>query len=311
VTTIEIGNFRAKYEHLKNNEQSKDQQRLAGRIVFKRVSSSKLYFYKLAGDGSYLQILANFTCYRDSADFVDLNENILKRGDIVGVVGFPARSKTGELSIVPTHMEWLSPCLYNLPHPETLKDTETRYRQRYLDLISNESVRKTFIIRSQVLKFIRNFFDDRSYLEVETPILNVLPGGAAAKPFSTHHNDLHMDMFLRISPELYLKQLVVGGLEKVYEIGKNFRNEGIDLTHNPEFTAIESYCAYVDYEDLMTMTEDLLSSMVLKLTGSYVIKYHHLGKEHPESYREIDFTPPFTRIPMIETLEKKIKCHLS
>jgi lysyl-tRNA synthetase class 2 len=157
-----------------------------------------------------------------------------------------------------------------------------------------------------MIQFIRRFFDERGFLEVETPTMSMLAGGATAKPFITYHNELGVNLFLRIATELYLKQLIVGGIEKVYEIGKNFRNEGIDLTHNPEFTAIEAYWAYADYHDLFEMTEQLLSSMVHHFFGTYKITFYPLGKSNPEKFYEIDFTPPYRRIPMIETLEGKL-----
>jgi lysyl-tRNA synthetase class 2 len=300
--TLSFQEFRARYQHLKNGEQDEDSVGLAGRITSKRSSSSKLFFYDFFNDGEALQIIANHKVYREQDKFGEINDTILKRGDIVGVFGIPARSKTGELSVIAFKLTLLSPCYHNLPHPNTLTDMETRYRAKYLDLITNTNVANTFKMRAKIIKFIRNFFDSRGYVEVETPIMNILPGGATAKPFITHHNDLHANMFLRIAPELYLKQLVIGGLNRVYEIGKNFRNEGIDLTHNPEYTAIETYAAYSDYEDTMRTTEELLSSMVKELTGSYVIPCTMKNGDKCE----IDFTPPFRRFPMIETLEEKL-----
>ena len=153
-----------------------------------------------------------------------------------------------------------------------LKDQETRYRQRYLDLMLNQQNRNHFFARSKIINFIRRYLDERGFLEVETPMMNMIPGGAAARPFKTHHNDLHLDMFMRIAPELYLKQLVIGGLDRVYEIGRQFRNEGIDLTHNPEFTTVEFYWAYNDYEDLMKVTEHMISSKYTHIY-SYTLLY--------------------------------------
>eukprot|EP01123_Difflugia_compressa_P010064 TRINITY_DN3567_c0_g1_i1.p1 TRINITY_DN3567_c0_g1~~TRINITY_DN3567_c0_g1_i1.p1 ORF type:complete len:577 (-),score=119.64 TRINITY_DN3567_c0_g1_i1:131-1825(-) len=304
--TIEIPDFRDKYEYLKPDEQLEEVVQVAGRITFKRNSSNKLYFYSITSHQTKVQILCNFKFYEDKEDFPKIME-ILKRGDVIGVIGFPSRSKTGELSIVPKQVILLAPCLHMLPFPGALKEIETSYRCRYLDLISNENILNTFKTRSKIISFIRRFFDERDFLEVETPTMNMIAGGATAKPFVTYHNDLGVNLFMRVAPELYLKQLVIGGIEKVYEIGKNYRNEGIDLTHNPEFTAIEAYWAYSDYQDLMTMTEELLSSLVFSLKGKYKVTYHPHGEENTADSYEIDFKPPYRRIPMIETLEETLK----
>merc|ERR1719408_1028157 len=182
-----------------------------------------------------------------------------------------------------------------------LKKASLRYRQRYLDMILNAETRRTFQIRSKIISYVRRYLEERGFLEVETPMMNQVCGGAAAKPFVTHHNDLNVDMFMRIAPELYLKQLVVGGFDRVYEIGRQFRNEGIDLTHNPEFTSMEFYMAYADYQDLMNIAEELISGMVYAIHGTHKIKYQPLKKDEVE----LDFTPPWPRYPMCETVEER------
>jgi len=229
--------------------------------------------------------------------------NMIKRGDIIGIRGNPGKSKKGELSIFPTQVELLSPCFHMLPTSYSgLANVETRYRQRYLDLILNPQIRDVFVTRSRMIQYVRSFLDNMGFIEVETPILNVQAGGATAKPFVTFHNDLSIEMFMRIAPELYLKKLIVGGLDRVYEIGRQFRNEGIDLTHNPEFTSCEFYWAYADYEDLMNLSEKLISGMVKALTGGYVIEYHNEGPDGPVTV--VDFTPPFKRVSMLSGLEE-------
>jgi len=306
--SISLAEFIEKYEHLKKEEVSQDEVSVAGRLHSKRESSTKLRFYDLQGEGTKVQVLANMMFYGDSDAFVEDCDRIA-RGDIIGVTGVATRSKAGELSIRPLQISRLSPCLHMLPHQHFgVKDQETRYRQRYLDLMVNNEAREILIRRAQIIKYLRSFLDNLGFVEVETPVLSTLAGGATAKPFTTHHNDLNLTQYLRIAPELYLKKLVVGGLNRVYEIGKQFRNEGIDLTHNPEFTTCEFYMAFADYNDLLEITEELLSGMVFKIFGSYKVSYQPSGKDG-ETW-EIDYSRPFKRLHMFPELEKILACKL-
>ena len=217
-------------------------------------------------------------------------------GDIIGITGNVFKTHMGEISIKVKTIELLSKSLRPLPEKfHGLKDMDLRYRQRYVDLIMNNDVKKTFIARSKIISGLRKYLDDRGYVEVETPVLNTIPGGAAARPFITHHNTLDIDMYLRIAPELYLKRLIVGGFDKVYEVGRLFRNEGMDIKHNPEFTTVELYSAYEDYNDMMDITEGLISTLAKEITGDTKINYQGT---------EIDLTPGFRRLPMIEAIKE-------
>jgi lysyl-tRNA synthetase, class II len=265
--------------------------RAAGRIVALR-PHGKAAFAHIAGDGGRLQIYVRQDVVGEEAYKLF---KLLDLGDIVGVSGHLFRTKTNELTAKVEKIELLSKALLPLPEKwHGLADIEQRYRRRYLDLIVNEGAREIFIRRARIIREIRSFFDARGYSEVETPMMHPILGGATARPFVTHHNTFDMDLYLRIAPELYLKRLVVGGMDRVYEINRNFRNEGIDAIHQPEFTMLEFYQAYSDYLELMDMTEELFRGLAEKVTGSAQIKY---GEQ------TIDFGR-FERLSMREAIVK-------
>ncbi len=275
------------YEELEEKEVT-----VAGRMMFKRVMG-KASFCNIQDIKGRIQIYVA----RDSIgeeSYKDFKKSDV--GDILGIKGTVFTTKTGEISIHATEVTLLTKSLQILPEKyHGLTDTDVRYRQRYVDLIMNEEVRDTFIKRSKIIKEIRNFLDERNFIEVETPMLVSNPGGAAARPFETHYNALNEDVKLRISLELYLKRLIVGGLERVYEIGRVFRNEGVDTRHNPEFTLMELYQAYTDYYGMMELTESMFRYLAEKVNGTTVVKYNGL---------EIDFGKPFERITMTECVKK-------
>ncbi|OIW25189.1 lysyl-tRNA synthetase [Coniochaeta ligniaria NRRL 30616] len=315
--TYDHSKFFEEFGHFKSGESDKSNViRLAGRIFNIRTSSSKLIFYDLrtAADtrhiGQHIQIVCQAQEATEGGIPFEKQHEALRRGDVIGIVGYPGRTapkkqlelgKQGELSIFATEVKLLAPCLHMLPTEHYgFKDHDQRFRMRYLDLLFNDSSREVLWKRSKMIRYIRDFFNDRNFLEVETPMMTAIAGGATALPFVTHHNDLNIDMYMRIAPELFLKMLIVGGFEKVFELGKNFRNEGIDLTHNPEFTSCEFYAAYWDVYDVMNITEELVSGIVKHLTGGYKTKFTN---QHGETY-DVNWEAPWRRIEMIPELER-------
>jgi len=275
----------ARFEELDGTEVS-----IAGRMMTKRVMG-KASFFDLLDRNGRIQVYARKDELGDDA-YAEFRR--MDIGDIVGVKGRVFKTHMGEVSVKAAEVTLLCESLQILPEKfHGLKDQEVRYRQRYLDLIVNPEVREIFLKRSAIIRKIREFMDGRGYVEVETPILQLIPGGAAARPFTTHHNALDLDIDLRISLELPLKRLIVGGLERVYEIGRVFRNEGMSVKHNPEFTMIEMYQAYTDYYGMMELCESLMRKIVLEVNGSPVLKYG----EH-----ELDFSKPFAKLTMLDAV---------
>ncbi len=266
--------------------------KVAGRMVLKRVMG-KASFATIQDMSGRIQL---YISNDHTGQAVHETFKHYDLGDIVGAQGNLFRTRTGELSIRVDHLQLLTKSIRPLPEKfHGLSDQEQKYRQRYLDLITNEDTRKVFTIRSKIIQAMRDFFVAREYLEVETPMMHPIPGGATARPFATHHNALDMALYLRIAPELYLKRLVVGGMEKVFEINRNFRNEGISTRHNPEFTMLEFYEAYQDYTYLMDFTEEMLRDVAVKVLGSTKITYQK---------REIELGQPFQRLTITQAIQK-------
>ena len=281
-------------EDIKNNfaELEGKDVSIAGRIVAKRIMGKASFCHIQDMHGkiqSYVSI--NDLGEENYSDFKTYDI-----GDIIGITGFVFKTRTEEISVHAKKVVLLTKSLRPLPEKfHGLKDTELRYRQRYVDLIMNPEVKETFLLRTKIIKEIRRILDSKGYTEVDTPILNTIAGGAAARPFITHHNTLDMDMYLRIANELYLKRLIVGGFDKVYEMGRMFRNEGISIKHNPEFTNIELYSAYEDYHDMMDITEEIISTVAQNVLGTTKITYQGTP---------IDLTPGWKRITMIDSIKE-------
>ena len=267
-------------------------------------TAGRIMAIRKMGNASFIDIQDGFGKLQTLLRKNVLNEkyNILETldiGDWVGISGEMFKTRTGEITCECSEITLLSKSMHTLPEKwHGLTDTETRYRQRYLDLISNEDSRKIAITRSRTVTAIRRYMESNGFLEVETPVLVPVAGGAMAKPFVTHHNSLNRDLYLRIATELYLKKLIVGGLDKVFEIGRVFRNEGIDYYHNPEFTMMESYSAFTDYKEIMTMVENLISTVAMEILGSYQIDFGN---------HKIDFTPPWKKLNLPEEIFNQTK----
>ena len=287
VVDNDSANIKADFDALEGSQVS-----IAGRLMSKR-GMGKVSFCDLQDKSGRIQLYAR----RDEMDEAEYNRfKKFDIGDIVGVKGVVFRTQRGEMSVRVEQVTLLSKSLLPLPEKfHGLTNTELRYRQRYVDLIVNPEVKRTFVLRSKFVKHVRDFLDNRGYMEVETPVLNTISGGATARPFITHHNTLDIDMYLRIATELPLKRLIVGGMDRVYEIGRIFRNEGMDPKHNPEFTTVELYEAYADFNDMMDLFEELLSSAAMKLLGSYQLEWQG---------EQLDLTPGWPRLPMHEAVKQ-------
>ena len=287
VVDNDSANIKENFDALEGQEVS-----LAGRLMSKR-GMGKVSFCDLQDKSGRIQLYARKD-EMDEAEYARFKKYDI--GDIVGVKGVVFRTQRGEMSVRVVNVTLLSKSLLPLPEKfHGLTSTELRYRQRYVDLIVNPEVKRNFTIRSKFIKYVRDFMDGRGFIEVETPVLNTISGGATARPFITHHNTLDIDMYMRIATELPLKRLIVGGMDRVYEIGRIFRNEGMDPKHNPEFTTIELYQAYADFNAMMDLFEDLLSSAAQKILGTYQVQWQG---------EDIDLTPGWPRMPMHEAVKQ-------
>ncbi len=297
--THRSGDLQARFREAPEDDlKSAGQVGLAGRVIALR-DHGKSCFADLQDQSGRIQLYARADSLGEQyTAFTDLDV-----GDFIGVTGELFRTRKGELSVAVKHFEFLAKSLRPLPEKwHGLKDVETRYRQRYVDLAVNPQVRETFVLRSRLIAALRTFFDARGFLEVETPMMQPIPGGAAARPFQTHHNALDMPLYLRIAPELYLKRLLVGGLERVYEINRSFRNEGISTQHNPEFTMLEFYQAYADYSDLMELTEELFLYLAQTLLGRDELLYQG---------ETVRLAPPWPRLPFFAALSRALQAPVS
>ncbi len=275
------------YEALENQDVS-----MAGRIMAKR-EMGKAVFADLQDDKGRMQLYIRMNDVGEEA-FADFKKGDI--GDIVGISGFVFKTRMGEISVHCKEVKLLAKSLRPLPEKfHGLTNQEQKYRQRYVDLIMNPETRRTFEMRSRFIRHVRSYLDNRGYMEVETPVLNTISGGATARPFITHHNTLDLDMYMRIATELHLKRLIVGGIERVYEIGRIFRNEGMDTKHNPEFTTVELYEAYADYHDMMDLFEELLSSAAMKVLGTYTVEWQG---------ETLNLTPGWPRLSMAEAVKQ-------
>ncbi|KAI4292342.1 lysyl-tRNA synthetase, class II [Pancytospora philotis] len=279
----------------------------AGRVVTIR-GHGKLFFFTIESDGVELQLILN-----KGDEQIYRTAELLRRGDIIGFAGCAGCSRSGEPSVFVEELVLLSPCLHVIPSSKTgLTNAETIYRKRHIDLLVNKESKQRFVDRARVIQYVRNYLGGRGFIEVETPMMNAIHGGAAAKPFKTHHNELKMDLFMRVAPELYLKKLVIGGLDRVFELGKQFRNEGIDLTHNPEFTSVEFYEAYADHHVMMQHVEQLLSGLAVEMKGSTRFSYE-IAKRGSDTKNviELDFSAPFQKFDILTELNRVLGLELT